>query len=198
MRSIDKGMYRIYIVIAVLFFISCENEDFSGAADEYEPFFEFPNGIRVKKSMKEIKNDNNINNDLRYYKWISGTWVDTSTFRYYKPSGHYVEKWLVYEDSISGKGFKVIENDTTMTRLMSIRNLNNGPVFIERELGHSMVSYYFLGKDSASFSFTNEAQAFPRDITYFQKGKDSMAIVLKGISGQFDREIVMQFKKVDF
>ncbi len=136
-------------------------------------------------------------NDLHLFSWIEGTWLDTNTFRNYNPPGHYIEEWSISNDSIHGVGLKVVGSDTSITRYMSIRKLNNEPVFIERELGQAMISYSYSKLDSSSFAFINKAQSFPREIIYQKNNEDSMSISLKGIVEEFDREIKMRFKKGD-
>ena len=187
MKSIDKEMNRVCCFFLLLVIVSCGNEK---AANEKSNL--------IENSIEKTNNDSESSIKLNDYQWISGTWVDTTTFSNYRPSGHYIEKWSIHKDSVYGLGYKVVAEDTTITRYMSIRKLEDGPVFIEREIGHSMVSYYFLGINDSSFSFTNKAQMFPRDIIYNSHDVNTMSIVLKGLAGEFEREIKMRFNKVDF
>ena len=174
MRLIGRGMSKCYIIILSLFIFSC------GIKEE---------NIKDKKTNKEV-------DLIDQFHWLVGIWVDTNTFRNKYPSGHYIEKWSMNKDSVFGVGLKVIGNDTSITRYMSIRELNDTPVFIERELDHAMISYYFTKSDSSSFAFTNKAQIFPRDILYNKRSNDSLIITLKGVADEREMGIRMHFKKI--
>ena len=174
MRSIDKGMLRIYLAGFFFIVISCSESE--------------------KNIIKEGKEKNTI----QLFQWIEGSWVDTMSFQRYNPQGHFVEKWSICQDSISGIGIKVIDGDSTIIERMTIREIDGEFRYIARPHKQSMIPYVVDSISDVFFRFSNPAHDFPQAISYKKVNADSLTITLKGISRGGVVEKELQLKKIDF
>ncbi len=148
------------------------------------------NKVKVSENNQTEKKDN-----FKQYQWIVGTWVDTNTFRN-MISKHFIEKWSMHTDSVSGLGIKVVNGDTTINEYMSIRLINGKLKYVAKPIGQPMIPYNYDTSTSEKFQFINRLHDFPQIITYEKISKDSMTITLKGVSGEFERGTRLHFKKV--
>ena len=125
MRLTDKDMHKFCFLVLMLFVFSCryENDEVIGEKVNDNDANKYENDeIKEEKvNDPESKYQHGI---FKQYQWIIGTWLDTNTFRNYNPSGHYIEKWKMYNDSVSGLGIKVVNGDSTINEYMSIRIIN--------------------------------------------------------------------------
>ena len=146
----------------------------------------------------EVNNDLQVelNADISKLSWVSGTWIDTTTFGFSNPKKQFIEKWSLYPDSLSGVGLKVIGYDTTIQELMCIRKINNKLVYIARPKEKSMLSFNLDTLQSDMFCFVNKANDFPQNIEYKMLNNDSMAITLSGIFNEDIRGVRLRFKKL--
>jgi len=166
-------MNKIFIYFFLLFVVSCNNT------------------IETKKNDSKI-----INYDLVDFSWLEGVWIDTNTFSFSKVSKHFIEKWSLFPDSLSGIGIKVINLDTTIQERMCIRKINNNLVYIARPKGKAMLSYKLDTLTENKCSFSNKANDFPQNIEYNLVNKDSMSITLSGVFNEETRGVKLRFRKI--
>jgi len=165
-------MNKIFLYFFILFFVSCNN------------------------IIETDKNESmTIKNDIVDFSWLEGVWVDTNTFSFSKVSKHFIEKWDVFPDSLSGVGIKVINYDTTIQERMCIRKINNKLFYIARPRGKAMLSFKLDTLTENKFSFYNKANDFPQNIEYNLVNKDSMSITLSGVFNEDKRGVRLHFRR---
>lgn len=138
------------------------------------------------------KTDNKISPNLSSLKWMTGNWLDTSTYE--KQNAHYIENWKSSPDSIYATCSAIQNGDTNTVAYRAILMVDEHPVLIEHIPNQPLISYRFDTIFENGIRFENKAQNFPMQITYNRTNKDSLVITLYGIAGQFERQGNLNFK----
>jgi len=129
--------------------------------------------------------------EIKDLKWLEGIWVDKSTFSLRNIT--YVEEWVYYSDSLSGKGLSVENGDTTQTEQLAIRIIDNRLMYVARPFEQPVIGFPAIKESKEEVVFQNNAHDFPQKINYQKKGADSLIIDLSGfVLPQGDKK--MQFK----
>lgn len=124
-------------------------------------------------------------------KWLEGKWVDYSTFGFRNMT--YIEDWVYYKDSLSGRGLSVENGDTTVTERFALRIINDQLMYVARPVSEPMIGFPAIKESTNEIIFQNKAHDFPSKITYVKQGADSLLIELNGtVFPQGDR--TMKFK----
>ena len=79
-----------------------------------------------------------------------------------------------------------------------MKSVNNRLVYIARPENEAMISFSLKSSSKDSLVFENKAHDFPETITYKKITKDSMLIVLRGVSSEQNRELRLSFSRVEF
>lgn len=127
-------------------------------------------------------------------KWLEGVWVDKSTFGFRGVT--YIEDWVYYEDSLSGRGLSVENGDTTQTEQFAIRIINEQLMYVARPATEPVIGFPSIKEDKNELVFENKAHDFPSRISYQRVKKDSLIIELNGIVlPQGDRTMKFKLKR---
>ena len=144
-------------------------------------------------------NDSTVNNStlntIDDISWITGFWIDTTTFASFNPPKSMFENWVKYSDSLVGVGGFISNSDTIVTDKLLVVNLKNNLVYIARPKEGAMISFSLKSSCKDSIVFENKAQNFPATITYQKITNDSMFLYLRGISSDQQRELRLSYSR---
>ena len=184
MKSIDKEqmMNNVLYVFLVFIFISCSD-----------------NGAAKKVSSAILNEEPNETYSIQNLQWIEGSWLDSTTFSFQRPKGSLMEQWKCFPDSISGKGFSIRENDTTITSALCIRKVNGEIKYIARPVGEAMIPFSLIFMSDNEAVFENPVNDFPQKIKYIRTSKDSLQVIISGIIPQGEeRTVTFKMRSVSF
>lgn len=174
MNSINKLMDRLFSSLLICLLFSCAEVN----------------------NIEDIDENNAAN--VNVASWIAGSWEDRTTFKSFSPSKIMYEKWMEYPDSLVGIGGFIIDLDTNIREKLLLKSVNNRLVYIARPENEAMISFSLKSSSKDSLVFENKAHDFPETITYKKITKDSMLIVLRGVSSEQNRELRLSFSRVEF
>lgn len=139
--------------------------------------------------------DEKVNATLEPVIWLEGTWVNESTFGFKQPPQYLYESWEVFPDSISGIGYNVQGEDTTITERIAIMVVNNKLTYVARPNNQAMVTFTLTHSASNEWIFENKANDFPQKLVYKKLPNDSLSVTLEGVQNTIERSIDLPYKK---
>lgn len=183
MKSIDKEqmLNNVLYVFLLFIFISCSD-----------------NGEVTNEPLAIENGESDETYSIENLKWIEGAWLDSTTFAFQRPKGSLMEQWKCYPDSISGKGFSIRKNDTTITSALCIREVNGEIKYIARPAGEAMIPFSLIFMSDNEAVFENPINDFPQKIRYLKNSKDSLQVIISGIIPQGERVVTFKMRSVSF
>jgi len=176
MKFKDKEMLRVIMsVLFAVMLVSCGSES------------ENKEGNSKEKEQQE-------NNDLGQLNYLEGSWID-STSGFYNENNYLLEEWTVYQDSLSGRGYKIKNGDTTLTERLRICIVNDKLTYIASPIGQSLISFTSVHSEKGGFKFQNKINDFPHTIIYYPPSDNEMQVDLIGLSSGFERTVSYEMKK---
>jgi len=174
-------MNKLLYLILVVFLTSCSDSENESSS------------IEEGKS-SEVKTIDQL-------RWIEGVWLDSTTFSFRNPTVSFMEEWKYYPDSISGKGFSIKENDTTIMQALCIREINGVINYVARPVGEAILGFplTFLSENEAVFE--NPVHEFPQKIRYLKTSDDSLQVIISGVmpqGPQGERVVTFKMRSVSF
>jgi len=183
MKSIDKEQMinKILYILLVFFVLSCSHN--SEANKEHLD-------VEIDQ-LDEIYSIDNL-------RWLEGAWLDSTAFSFRTPKVSFMEKWKYYPDSISGKGFSIKGNDTTITSALCIREVNGEIKYIARPGGEAMIPFSLIFMSDSEVVFENLVNDFPQKIRYVKTSKDSLQVIISGLRPEGERTVTFKMRSVSF
>jgi hypothetical protein len=184
MKSIGKErmMNNFLYVLLVFFIISCSD-----------------NGEAINESSTAGNGEANEKYSIENLKWIEGSWLDSTTFSFRTPKVSFMEQWKFYPDSISGMGFSIKENDTTIMEALCIREVNGKINYIARPVGEAIIGFPLIFMSDNEAVFENLVNDFPQKIRYLKTSRDSLQVIISGIIPQGEeRTVTFKMRSVSF
>lgn len=139
---------------------------------------------------------------IKSVAWLEGQWASEDS------SGKFVEHWMMHGDKMHGQGYMIgNRNDTMMMEKLSIVLDSSGlnyivrfphrtVTFVSREQSTTEEYKMFDYSESASITFINDTNDFPREIIYRKQDDDSLYVTLKGSEAGKPMEQVLKMKKI--
>ena len=174
-------MNNFLYVFLVLIFISCSD-----------------NGEATNEPSTLENGEPDETYSIENLQWIEGVWLDSTTFSFQRPKGSFMESWKCYPDSISGKGFSIRGNDTTITSALCIREVNGEVKYIARPAGDVMIPFSLIFMSDNEAVFENSIHDFPQKIRYLKTSKDSLQVIISGIRPEGERVVTFKMRSVSF
>jgi hypothetical protein len=152
--------------------------------------------LSCSENKTKVSIDNNLTvNTIDNSSWITGSWIDSTTFKSFNPPKSMFENWVKYSDSLVGVGGFISDSDTVATEKLLVLNVENNLVYIARPKERAMISFSLKSSSKDSIVFENKAHDFPTTITYQKITNDSMLVYLRGISSDQQREFRLSYSR---
>ncbi len=135
--------------------------------------------------------DTNSIEDLSTLYWLEATWEAK------QGNSIIVEKWDITSPlTFEGIGYvRKIEEDSRVSE-ESLRMVQmKGDIFYLAKVDHNElpIPFKLVHRERDKFVFENKSHDFPKRITYFRKGADSMTVRVGGLSDLQNRSFELNF-----
>jgi hypothetical protein len=124
---------------------------------------------------------------LHKLDWLLGSWKNVSS------EGTVYERWSKASDnSYSGHGFMIVNNDTVFSERISIEQKGNNVFYIPTVRDQNdgkAVSFKLISNEGSEFIYENKEHDFPQRIIYKSVSPDSLYARVEGTDkGTFRKE----------
>jgi len=130
--------------------------------------------------MSSCSQKDNNNNVLDAFKWLLGTWEFNSD------NGMQYENWEKTNDTLfTGKSYQLVEGDTIVFEKIKLQLIDSVLYYValvQNQNDNKEVQFRYLGKEEEKYIFENKEHDFPQQIIYQNKHKDTLLVLIKGIS----------------
>ena len=130
--------------------------------------------------------------------FLQGDWIDSVTFKVYDTK--FLDSWNIVNDSIIGKSFKLIKNntaiDTLSTETMTMMTVGERVMYIIRSPGAPILVYPSFKKSGDSLVFKNKANESLQEIIFINDSEEDLKLLLRGYKTDYKREIIYNYKRI--